>query len=172
MDAAAGLKQLESRLTLSAEKISIVKAKLEDLLFRAQKIAAAGRNNLVSGDTLYGYDLQNYRRDLRAFGLELETLPGLLTAMEHASEYDPAVEKPAAGVMRACARVATSLTSLHDMALLAHHHIRAADHKILAWSISQEIEEMARNCSGLPGAANKILIRCTTPPAAGGPRMP
>ena len=70
MDLAPGLKQLEGTLGLTADRINTVKAKLEDLLFRAQRISAAAKNNMKDNDSMYGYDLQNFRRDLRSFGME------------------------------------------------------------------------------------------------------
>lgn len=163
MDLVPGLKQLEGQLGITADRINGVKAKLEDLLFRAQKIASAEKNGMKSQDTMYGYDLQNFRRDLRTFGMDLTALPGLLAGMERSAQYDLAAARFATGVMRASSRVANSMKILHDMSLLAHQHIRVNDHKILAWYIAQEIEEMGQKCMGLPATANKIVILCTTP---------
>lgn len=165
MDLVPGLKQLEGQLGITADRINGVKSKLEDLLFRAQKISSAAKNNMKDNDTMYGYDLQNFRRDLRTFGMDLTALPGLLAGMERSAEYDLNAARYATGVMRAASRVANSMKVLHDMSLLAHQHIRTNDHKILAWYIAQEIEEMGQKCMGLPATANKIVILCTTPPA-------
>lgn len=175
MDLVPGLKLLEGQLSITADRTLVIKGKLEGLLFRAQKISASAKNNLKDSDTMFIYDLQSFRRDLRAFGLELTTLPALLAAMEGRAEYDLAAAKYATGVMRASSRVANSMKVLLDMSLLAHQHIRAADQKILAWYISQEIEEMGQKCMGLPATANKIVITCTTAPAgtpAGAPAVP
>ena len=169
MDLVPGLKQLEGQLGLTADRINGVKAKLEDLLFRAQKISAAAKNNMKDNDTMYTYDLQNFRRDIRTFGMEITTLPGLLASMERGASYDPAAAKFATGVMRASSRVANALKTLHDMSLLAHQHIRATDQKMLAWYIAQEIEEMAQKGLGMPATANKIVIAATTPPADAAP---
>ncbi|MBI4061204.1 MAG: hypothetical protein HY403_07220 [Elusimicrobia bacterium] len=165
MDLVLGLKQLEGRLALMADRVAAVKGKLEDLLFRAHRIANAAKNNMKDNDTMYGYDLQNFRRDLRPFGMDVAALPGLLASLERQAAYDPSAAKLAAGVMRGASRVANALKTLHDASLLAHQHIRAADHKILAWYIAQEIEEMAQKGTSLPSAANKIVIACTTAPA-------
>ncbi len=171
MDLVPGLKQLEGQLALTADRVAVVKGKLEDLLLRAMKISNAAKNKMKDNDTMYGYDLQNFRRDLRAFGMDIAALPGLLASAERLAAYDPAAAKPAMGVMRVASRVANALKALHDMALLAHQHIRAADHKILAWYIAQEIEEMAQKSMSLPASANKIVIACTTAPA-GTPEAP
>jgi hypothetical protein len=169
MDLVPGLKQLEGQLNITADRINGVKSKLEDLLFRAQKISAAAKNNMKDNDTMYGYDLQNFRRDLRTFGMDLASLPGLLASMERTAEYDLNAGRFATNVMRASSRVANSMKVLHDMSLLAHQHIRANDQKILAWYIAQEIEEMGQKCMGLPATANKIVILCTTPVAGSPP---
>ena len=168
MDLVPGLKQIEGQLGITADRINAVKSKLEDLLFRAQKISAAAKNGMKDNDTMYGYDLQNFRRDLRTFGMDLASLPGLLAGLERTAEYDVNAGKYATGVMRASSRVANSMKVLHDLSLLAHQHIRTNDHKILAWYIAQEIEEMGQKCMGLPATANKIVILCTTP-LAGSP---
>lgn len=172
MDLVPGLKQLEGQLSLTADRVNGVKAKLEDLLFRAQRIANAAKNNLQSNDMMYGYDLQNFRRDLRTFGMDIAALPNLLASMERQAQYDPAAAKFATSVMRGSSRVAGSLKALLDMALLAHQHIRAADHKILAWAIAQEIEEMVQKGLSMPSTANKILIACTTAPAGTSSKAP
>lgn len=172
MDLVPGLKQLEGQLGLTAARIAVVKAKLEDLLFRAQRISAAAKNNMKDNDSMYGYDLQNFRRDLRSFGMELTALPSLLAGMERAAEHDLAAAKLAMGVMRASSRVANAMKALHDMSLLAHQHIRINDQKILAWYIAQEIEEMGQKCMGLPATANKIVITCTTEIKAAEPPAP
>ena len=176
MDLVPGLKQLEGTMAITADRINVVKAKLEDLLFRAQKISAAAKNNMKDNDTMYGYDLQNFRRDLRTFGMDLTALPGLLASLERTAEYDLNAAKYATSVMRATSRVANAMKTLHDMSLLAHQHIRMNDQKILAWYIAQEIEEMGQKCMGLPATANKIVIACTTPlpgtPAAAAPEPP
>jgi hypothetical protein len=165
MDLVPGLKQLEGQLSITADRINVVKAKLEDLLFRAQRIAAAAKNNMKDNDTMYSYDLQNFRRDLRTFGMDLTALPGLLSSMEREARHDDAAARLATGVLRASSRVANSMKVLHDMSLLAHQHIRAADQKIQAWYIAQEIEEMAQKCASLPATANKIVILCAAAPA-------
>lgn len=172
MDLVPGLKQLEGTLSLTADRINVVKSKLEDLLFRAQKISAAAKNNMKDNDSMYGYDLQNFRRDLRTFGMDLAALPGALASMERVAEYDVAAGKFATGVMRAASRVGNSMKTLHDMSLLAHQHIRQNDQKILAWYIAQEIEEMAQKCAGLPATANKIVIAVTTEKPGSSPAAP
>ena len=55
---ASGLKQISTQLTVLTERVQVVAAKLEDLLFRAQRISAGLKNGRVNTDTGYGYDLQ------------------------------------------------------------------------------------------------------------------
>lgn len=169
METLAGLKQMESTLSITCDRVNTLKAKLEDLIFRAQRISAASKNNLKSSDTMYGYDLQHFRRDVRTFSAEIQGLPVSLGTIERAAAYDPQAAKFAASVMRLCGRLSQSLRSLHDMALLAHQHIRAADHKIEAWRMAQEVEELATHGQGLPTVANKIVIATSTPPAGASP---
>lgn len=167
MEIVAGLKQVDGQLSLMADRVTVVSAKLEDLLYRAQRIAAAVKNGAVSSDTMYGYDLQNFRQSLRKFALDLGTLPPMLGSLERQAAYNLEAVKFAQSVMRNTSRMAQSLKALHEMALLAHQHIRAADNKMQAWYISKEIEEMSLQMQGLPMSANRILIASSTPNAAG-----
>lgn len=164
METTAALKQIEGQLSIVGDKVTALKGKLEDLLFRAQRIAAAQKNNMSSTDSMFGYDLQNYRRGVRTFSMEISGLPVLLGSIERTATYDPKAMKFASSVMRLTMRLSQSLRALHDTAILAHQHIRAADHKIEAWYVAQEIEELVMRAQGLPTSANKIVINTSTPP--------
>jgi hypothetical protein len=175
MDILPALKQMESQLSITCDRVSTLKAKLEDLLFRAQRISAAQKNMMANNDMMFGYDIQHFRREIRAFSGELQSLPTVLGSIERTATYDEKAGKFAQSVMRLCMRLSQSLRALHDMSLLAHQHIRAADHKIEAWYLAQDIEEMVMRGQGLPTSANKIVIATATrpagmpPPAAGAP---
>ena len=163
METLAGLKQLEGQLSLAGDRVVMLKAKLEGLLFRAQRIANAQKSHLANTDTMFGYDLQHFRRDIRGFSQDITGLPVLLGSLERSAVYDERAVKFAQSVMRSAVRISQSMRSLHDMAVLAHQHIRTADHKIEAWYISQEIEELVMKGQSLPASANKIVIACSTP---------
>ncbi len=164
METVAGLKQLEGQLSIIGDRANALKAKVEDLLFRAQRISNAAKNKMSNTDSMFGYDLQHFRRDVRTYSQEISGLPVLLGSIERTATYDPAAVKFAGSVMRLSMRLSQSLRGLHDMALLAHQHIRAADHKIEAWYMAQEIEELLMRAQGLPTSANKIVIAVSTPP--------
>ena len=168
MDSLPALKQMESQLSVTCDRVSTLRAKLEDLLFRAQRIAAAQKNMMANNDMMFGYDLQHFRRDVRGFGGELSSIPTVMGSIERAASYDEKAAKFAKNVMRLCTRLSQSLRALHDMSLLAHQHIRAADHKIEAWYLAQDIEEMVMRGQGLPTSANKIVIVTSTPPRGAG----
>ena len=163
METAAGLKQMESTLSVACDRTSAMKAKLEDLLFRAQRIAAAQRSALGVSDTMFGYDLQNYRRGIRTFSGEISGLPVALGSIERSAVYDENAVKFATAVMRLTMRLSSLLRGLHDTSILAHQHIRTADHKIEAWYLANEIEEVVMRGQGLPTVANKIVILTQTP---------
>lgn len=170
METLSGLKQIEGTLAITGDKVNALKAKLEDLLFRAQRIANAQKNGLPNNDTMYGYDLQKFRREVRTFSTEMSGLPVLLGSIASSAAPDDKAAKFASSVMRLCTRLAQSLRSLHDLSLLAHQHIRAADLKIEAWYLAQEVEEMVMRGQGLPTVANKIVM--ATAPAAAPPGPP
>lgn len=163
MELLSGLKQLEGQISVMGDRITMTKGKLEDLLFRAQRISAAAKNNMPSTDSMFGYDLQAFRRGLRTLAADIAALPPLFGSMERQATYDDKALKFGQSVLRMAARLASNLKALHDTALLAHQHIRAADHKMEAWYIAQEIEEMAQKGAGLPTTANKIVIGLSTP---------
>ncbi len=166
METIAGLKQMEGTLSITCDKLNTMKAKLEDLLFRAQRIAAAAKNHMTSSDTMYGYDLQRYRREVRAFSTEISGIPVVLGAIERTAVRDARAAKFAQNVMRLSMRLSQTLRALHDMSLLAHQHIRAADMKIEAWYLAQEVEEMVMRGQGMPTVASKIVAATAVDDAA------
>ena len=172
MEALAGLKQMEGTLSTVCDKVNAMKGKLEDLLFRAQRIANAQKNGMANNDTMFGYDLQKFRRDVRTFSSEISGLPVLLGAIATNAVPDDRAAKFAAAVMRLASRLSQSLRGLHDMSILAHQHIRAADLKIEAWYLSQEIEELVMRGQGLPTVANKIVMATAPPVAPAAPLAP
>ncbi|MFI5362734.1 MAG: hypothetical protein ACHQ49_12245 [Elusimicrobiota bacterium] len=164
METVSGLKQMEATLSLACDHVSTMKAKLEDLLFRAQRIASTQKAGMTVSDNMFFYDLQNFRRSVRAFSGEISTLPGGLGSIERTAAYDERAGKFATNVMRQCMRLSSLLRGLHDTSILAHQHIRTADHKIEAWYLAQEIEELVMHGQGLPTVSNKIVILTQTPP--------
>ena len=164
METAAGLKQVESAISIVCDRTSVMKAKLEDLLFRAQRIAAAHKSNVGSPDRTFGGDLQSYRRGMQTFAGEVSGLPTALHSIERGAAQDEQAAKLATSVMRLATRLSSLLRLLHDTSILAHQHIRTADHKIEAWYLANEIEEVVKQGQGLPAIANKIVI-LTQPPA-------
>jgi hypothetical protein len=163
METAAGLKQVESALSIACDRTSAMKAKLEDLLFRAQRIAAAQKSNAGNADRMFGGDLQSYRRGIKTFAGEFSGLPAALSSIERGAVRDEQAAKFATSVMRLAARLSSLLRGLHDTSILAHQHIRTADHRIEAWYLANEIEAVVAQGQGLPAIANKIVILTQAP---------
>jgi hypothetical protein len=171
METFAALKQMEGTLSLTCDRLNAMKAKLEDLLFRAQRIAAAMKATQKVTDTMFGYDLQKFRREVRTFSGEISGIPVVMGSIERGASPDEKAVKFAQSVMRLTMRLSQSLRAMHDMSILAHQHIRTADHKIEAWYLSQEVEEMVMRGQSLPTSANKIVI-ATAVPTASPPSQP
>jgi hypothetical protein len=163
MDTLPALKQMEGTLAVTGDRATALKGKIEELMFRAQRISAAAKNNMPITDTMFGYDLQHVRRDVRAFSMEMSNLPTVLGSIERAAQYDEKSVKFATGVMRMCTRLSQIMKALLDCATIAHQHIRVNDQKIEAWYLAQEVEELSHKAQGLPGTANKIVILVSTP---------
>ena len=158
MNFLTGLKQIEGATSLACDKVQILKVKLEDLLFRAQRIASAIKNSTAHPDPMFGHDLQRYRREILTFREELSGLSSQLGTLSGLAFPDEPSLACAQSVLRRSMHLGQNLRSLHDNALLAHQHIRAADLKVEAWYLAQEIEEMQSLSHGLPAVANKIVI--------------
>lgn len=164
MEQLSALRQLERGLSLFSDRVAMLQGKLEDLVFRSQRIANALKNNLQVQDTMFGYDLQNFRREIQRFANEVGALPNTLAGMERTASFQDEAVRNAQDVMRLTDRLSKALKTLHDQTLLAHQHIRQSDHKIEAWYLAQEIEEMAQKAQALPALANKVVIKVSTPP--------
>ena len=163
MEQLSALKQLENRLALVANKVGNFQSKLEDLIFRAQRLASATKNNVKQPDMMFGNDLQVFRRDVRSFGNELESLPASLSEVERSAGYELKAVSHAQAVMRLSFRVSKALRDLHDHALLAHQHLREADHRVEAWYLVQEAEMLSQRAQSLPTIANKVVLRVSSP---------
>ena len=165
METDSALKQVEGRLMLVTDKVTTLGAKLEEFVFRAQRIASAKKKNQKSNDTMFTYDLQSFRREIRTLSLDLESMPAAVNSIERSAKYSESSVKIASAVWRCCDRLNKSLQILADRSLLAHHHIRESDAKMEAWYVAQEIGQLAEKGKPLPTAANKIVIIVSTPPA-------
>lgn len=162
MEQGKALRQLEGNLSLVGDHISVLSGKLEDLLFRAQRIAHElkndGKNKVKVADTMFGYDLQNFRRDARSFGNEAAGLSSVFGGLEHGASRDESSVMHAQSVMRLADRVRKGVGVLLDKAVLAHQYMREAEHKVEAWYMIQELEALAQTTQVLPGMANKVLL--------------
>ena len=180
MEQLRALTQMESTLSLIGDHCSVLSGKLEGLLFRAHRIANARKEDPKARvtDTMFGYDLQNFRRDIRALSSELEGLATILHSIERYAQYDEASLLHAQAVMRLAERTHKGLGALLDQATLAHGHIREAEHKVEAWYLIQEIEAAIQQTQALPGLANKVIIGVGTmkgppePAPRSGPAVP
>ena len=175
MEQAQAIKQMESSLSLVGDHVSVLGGKLEDLLFRAQRISHAKKDDAKAQvtDTMFGYDLQNFRRDIRAFTVELGGLSNALGAIERNARACEADVIRSQSVLRLASRLQRSATTLQEQSLLAHQHIRSAEHKVEAWYLVQEIEGLVSLTQPLAGIANKVVVAVSSPtPAAPAVRAP
>lgn len=163
MESASGLKQAEGKISLTADKVAAYEARLEDLAFRAQRIASAAQNGRKTTDSNFGYELQNFRKEMRHFRQDIESLPASLSTLERGT-FSPEDEKAAQSLARSAIRLVKGLTTLHERSLLAHQHIRAAEYKMDAWYLSQELEEMKQKAQSLPEHAARIIAAIMPPP--------
>src|ERR1700692_4305303 len=100
METTAGLKQMEATLSMVCDRTMAMKAKLEDLLFRAQRIAANQKAGMPVTDNMFGYDLEGFRRGVRAFSGEMTSLPVQLGSIERTAACDEKAAKFATSVAR------------------------------------------------------------------------
>ena len=163
MEQMNALRQTESTLSLINGKISAIAAKLEDLVFRAQRIATAKKTNQVCPDTMFGYDLQNFRGEIRRFGQEVEGLPNTIGTIERSAVPNEDSVKHAQTILRLVTHLSQALRNLHDQALITHQAIRESDFKIQAWYLVQEIEQLAQRGQSLPTAANRVVLAVAPP---------
>ncbi len=163
MEQTSAFKQAEGNLSMLKDRISKHQARLEDLVFRAQRIATAIKNGAKVTDAMFESDLQSFRREVRSFSNEISSLPAVIGSLERAATYDAAALNSAQALMRLCDQIAKALRSLHEHALIAHQHIREADYKVVAWYVVQELEQMAQKAQSLPATANKIIMKVGTP---------
>ena len=172
MEQKQALRQSESALSIISDRVSVLSSRLEDLLFRAQRIAHALKKGQKVQDMMFGYDLQNYRRDLRLFANELGALGPALGRIERIACFSEEDFQWAQAVMRLSERLHKAVAALREQALLAHQHIRSSEHKVEAWYLVQEVEALVALAQSLPSVANRIVIQVGTPTASAAPTAP
>lgn len=173
-------KQNEGKLSLVGDKVTQMSGKLEDLSMRARKIGNQLKEKGKTTDSMFGNDLQIYRRDVRSFAMEVMTLSSALSAIERemSNTPSPGYDKQAQALMRLAGRVSKAIQALHSTALMAHQLMREPDHRIQGFYICQEIEEMVQKTQSLPNIAQKIVLRAAeadskaAPPSASAPPTP
>lgn len=172
MEVQIRLKNVESLLSTTADKVTALKGRLEDLVLRAQRITNAAKNNMPNNDMMFGTDLQNFRKELRQFAFELTSVIPALQSIERMATYEPSVLAISQSVFQKTNRLAQGMRNLQETTLFAQHHIRASDHKVHAFYIVQEVEEMTGKVQALPTSANKVVIAVSTPPGGAPPAAP
>ena len=165
MEQISALRQAEGTMSLMADRISAFGAKLEGLVFRAQHIANDIKKEKRVTDTMFGYDLMTFRREVKSLGQEIFGLSPILSSIDHNAVYDASAQRLAESVSRGANRVHRGILTLRDHALMAHSHIRASDHKVEAWYLIQELEEMLQKAQSLPNTAVKIVNKIALPPS-------
>ena len=163
MDSIQSIKQASGNFQLLNDKASVLSAKLQDLAFRAQRIASAKRSGSTSQDHMFGYDLQTFRREARAFNNEIASLPAQLNMVQRLAVVDEGAVKHATELLRWAITLNKALTALCDLSHFAHGHVRQADAKVEAWFVVQELEQLAEQSKVLPKAANTILTSVPPP---------
>ncbi|MDD5627580.1 MAG: hypothetical protein PHU21_00830 [Elusimicrobia bacterium] len=168
MEQDKGLKQMESTMSLLGDHVSVLVSKLESLLGRAHRIRRALTDNpkAQTPDTMFGYDLQNFRRDVRALAVELGGISTVLGNIERGAHGSDSDLIRAQSVLRLAARLQRSASTLQDHSLVAHETIRSAEHKVEAWYLVQEVEALVSLTQPLAGVANKIVIAVSAAPKA------
>jgi len=167
MDQENALKHVESVLSLTADRAAVLQSKLEEIFFRAQRLSNAMKNGTKNSDYMFGYDLQHFRNEVRAFGIELSAIPNMIGSLDRGAAYEEAAVTRARAVMHLTERLSRGLHAFQDMALLAQAHIREAEHKIEAWHMVQDVEQMVQKARPLPMMVNKVLIKISTPEGKG-----
>ena len=153
-----GAAEAENRLSLAADHVHSLSCRLEDLLFRAQRVAHALKRNAPSHDRMFGEDLNALRRDVRAFNNELEEILRVLTGLARPGPYKEEYSRHAQTVNNRSHLLVNAVAALHEQALLAHQHIRQADHRSEAWYLTQEAERLVEQCQPFPSITTQIVI--------------
>lgn len=160
MEQDRGLKQMESALSLAGDHVSVLVSKLESLLGRANRISRQTENSPKAQitDTMFGYDLQNFRRDVRTLAVEMAGLSTILGTIERSARGSDADLLRAQAVLRLAGRLQNYTRTLQDHSLQAHQSIRACEHKVEAWYLVQEVEALLSTTQPLAGIANKVVV--------------
>ncbi|MDD5628917.1 MAG: hypothetical protein PHU21_07625 [Elusimicrobia bacterium] len=159
MDQILALQQAEIKLSDVSGRVVVLSCMLEDLLFRAQRMAraATGDPAAEAARAAFAGDLRALRRDVHSFGRDYAGLAAALSGIEPPAGPDEPSAARVRTVRRLTARLHRSLATLLDQAVLAHRHMREAEHKAQAWGLVEELGNVSQQAETLAAEANRLL---------------
>ncbi|MDD5628732.1 MAG: hypothetical protein PHU21_06685 [Elusimicrobia bacterium] len=176
------IKDAQDALSRASERGRALSGKLEDLVFRAQRIARAIKNGTQVPDSMFGRDLKEFRLDIRSYGTELSGLPNVLTGVAQSARLDPGAKAPAQAISQLSQQIHENLLALEDQGQLASQHIRGAEYKSEMGYLYAEIHGLLVRAQDLPSIADQIVLQAKAaapapvaapaPAAAGSPPRP
>jgi FtsZ-binding cell division protein ZapB len=150
----SALRSAEDRLARALKRVQLLQSRVEDLLYRSQRLANSVRRSRPAEDASLSRDLLSLREELRAFGEELQAIPALLARLEGGPERRPrGLSRSAASLIE---RMDAGLRTLLEQSRLAHEHVRPQALKPEAWALVQDADLLAARAKGLKDAAARL----------------
>ncbi|MCX5796062.1 MAG: hypothetical protein NTY77_11255 [Elusimicrobia bacterium] len=161
------IKEAQDALSRASEHGRALSRKLEDLVFRAQRIARALKNGTSVPDSMFARDLKEFRLDIRNFGTELGVLPNALAGVAQSARLDPGAGAPAQAISQLSQQIHDNMLALEDQGQLASQHLRGAEYKSDMGYLFAEIHGLVVRAQGLPAIADQIVSQAkAAPPSA------
>ena len=159
----------EERFQEFVDRVGLLQTRMEDLLFRAQRVSNAIRNNQKMRDGLFADDLQTARRAIRSFLQDASAIPGLLDWLDRETSYSPLLLIRARSLLSLATRFQKETSNLTETARMLHNSIIKPEDKIDAWYVTQELETGAQKFQGFPFLISSRIVSKLSTPAGGAP---
>lgn len=162
----------EARFVELSDKAGLLQSRLEDLYFRAIRIANALKNKQKNRDALFGEDLTLLRRAVRAYSQDCLNLPGLMDWLEREAHYAPDLAESAGALLKVVSALQKTTLAFCEQARLLHQYIHDADAKMEAWYAVQDMEIVAQKIQTYPLLISGRIMAKLTAPDADSPKTP
>lgn len=165
-------KLLEEKFTEFSDKISGLQGRLEDLLFRAQRLANALKRNQGAQDILFKDDLELLRRATRTFVNDATILPEMVEWLDREAHFDPDDVAPIRTLLAQASQVQKDMAGLCEQCRMLHQFIPEAELRIQAWYMVQDLEGIGHKFQMFPNTiSTRILNKVSTPPPGASPPL-
>lgn len=160
---------VEDRIHKVSDHLKFLQVKMEDYVFRAQRLVTAIKAGIPIKDKGFGEDMLILRKELITFGADVIDLPNMIGRLEMDARYEADELKRfqqvnmVQVVHRETMGLQKEMQNLSGTAGLLHQHARQTPFVQESMYIGIEIEKMVERTDRLPMRVHKAVLALSNP---------